>query len=62
MSNAELKTEIKTAKVPQWRIADELGICEMTLIRWMRHELPQEKKMEIRAIIAKLKEGVEIGK
>lgn len=56
MSNTELKQEMRAAGVWQWQIADELGVCEMTLIRWLRHELPEEKKAHIRSIIAKLKE------
>lgn len=57
MSNKELKEEMRALKVPQWKIADMLGVCEMTLIRWFRHDLSDEKKSKIRAIIAELKEG-----
>ena len=56
MGNTALKQEMREAKVRQWQIADELGVCEMTLVRWLRHELPEEKKAYIRSIIAKLKE------
>ena len=57
MGNTALKQEMREAKVRQWQIADELGVCEMTLVRWLRHELPPDKKAHIRSIIAKLKEG-----
>ena len=56
MSNTALKQEMRAAKVRQWQIADELGVCEMTLVRLLRRDLPEEKKAHIRSIIAKLKE------
>jgi lambda repressor-like predicted transcriptional regulator len=54
MANADVKQEAKRAGITLWRIADELGICDMTLSRRLRHELPDAEKQKIREIIARL--------
>ncbi len=57
MNSKELKQEIRASKVPQWKIADRLGVCEMTLIRWLRHEIGNDLTAKIRSIIKELKAG-----
>lgn len=42
--NQEIINKAKQKGVPQWRIAEEMGISEMTLLRWLRHPLSEEKK------------------
>ncbi|MCQ2408221.1 MAG: hypothetical protein MJ065_06800 [Oscillospiraceae bacterium] len=37
-----------------WEIAMQLGISEPTITRWMRVELPEDKRREIRQIIDKI--------
>lgn len=51
--------EIRRAKgsVPNWVIAERLGIHENSLYRILRQELPKEKKEEILKIIEELKQG-----
>lgn len=56
-ANLDIRQEAKNAKLPLWRIAAELGINEVTLIRRLRFELSDKDKQEIRGIIAKLKDG-----
>lgn len=58
VANKEIRTEAKQAKIPLWAIADKLGICEVTLIRWLRKELSTEKKERIRGIIEQLRKEV----
>ena len=53
-ANQDLRQEAKEAGVTLWRIADEIGCSEPTLIRNWRHELPNEAKTNIRTIIARL--------
>lgn len=50
--------EIRRAKgsVPNWLIAEKLGIHENSLYRILRQELPKEKKEEILKIIEALKQ------
>lgn len=57
MTNLDIRMAAKSAGVTQWQIADELGVCEMTVSRWYRYELPQEKKKQILAAIEKIKEA-----
>ena len=44
IENQELINKAKSKGIPQWRIAEELGVSEMTLVRWLRHPLESEKK------------------
>lgn len=50
--------EIRSAKgsVPNWIIAEKLGIHENSFYRLLRQELPKEKKEEILKIINELKQ------
>ena len=54
MANNEIRTFAKEKGVFLWRVADSLGVCDMTLTRKLRHELSQEEKEKIRAIINEL--------
>ena len=53
--NSDIKQTMKTNFVPQWKVADRLGISEMTLIRWLRKEVPEEKRLQIMQAIEQLK-------
>lgn len=56
--NDELRKVMKGNKVPQWRVAEELGIAESTFVVKMRHELPEELKARAFEAVEKLsKEG-----
>lgn len=55
--NQDIRNEIKKAGLYFWQIADKLKICDTRFSVHLRHELSPEKKAEIRAIIAELKEG-----
>ena len=54
MSNQDIRQRAKDAGVALWRIADELSVCEMTLTRRMRREMPTTEKENIFAIIDRL--------
>ena len=45
--NEAIKLKARGAGVPLWKIAEALSISEPTLTRWLRHELPEEKKQKI---------------
>lgn len=46
--------ERKTAKnLPFWRIADEMNMCEATLQRRLRHQLPADQEAEVLEAIEK---------
>ncbi|WP_281077649.1 hypothetical protein [Catenibacterium sp. co_0103] len=44
MKNLDIREALKNANMRHWVLADELGIDETTLSRWLRHELPKDKK------------------
>lgn len=54
--NADLK-KLKGG-VPNWAIAEKLGISEMTLYRWFRQELTPERKLQILEAINSIKKEI----
>ena len=54
MKNADIRSEIKTAGLYLWQIADGLDINDGNFSRKLRHELSDEEKARIRTIIAEL--------
>lgn len=54
MKNLDIRTKLKEANIKQWELADQLGIAEMTLVRKLRYELPEEEKQKIFSIIEEL--------
>lgn len=56
MSNEDLRKEFKIANVRQWEVADAIGISEITMVKWLRKELDDERKAMVRKGIAVVKE------
>ncbi len=56
MCKTDIRTAAKTRGVFLYAIADKLGISEPTMTRLMRRELPEEKKIQLKAIIAEIAE------
>lgn len=54
MCNTDIRTAAKNSGVFLYAIADKLGISEPTMTRLMRRELPEEKKIQLKAIIAEI--------
>ena len=48
MSNQDLRNEMRIANVRQWEVADAIGVSEMTMVKWLRKELDEEKKARVR--------------
>ena len=57
IKNIDIRSEIKTAGLKLWEIADELGITDSYFSRKLRHELPESDKKRIRDIIKRLEEN-----
>lgn len=55
MSNSELRAELKTARIPYWKIAEKLGVHENTVVRRMRTELSEADRKAFYAAIAEIK-------
>ncbi len=58
MQNERIRREAKAAGVFLWEIAQEIGISEPTLTRWLRAPLPAEKATAIREAIKKREKAV----
>ena len=56
MTNKEIRRAARIADVPMWKVALEMGISEPTIFRWLRTELPEDKKAAMLAAIDKLSE------
>lgn len=61
MTNKELKQKIKDNGLTQWQVALEVGITEMSLIRWLREPERKERVERITAAIDRLKEAANNG-
>lgn len=59
MKNKDLRQEFRIANVRQWEVADAMGKSEMTLVKWLRRELSEDKKALVREAITKVKESRE---
>lgn len=55
--NQNIKDNIKAANLFQYNVANEIGIAETTLVRWLRYELSKDKEDKIIKAINKLKGG-----
>ena len=47
MRNEQIRTVMHRSGVKQWEVAEQLGISEFTYSRWLRSELPDDKKVQI---------------
>ncbi|MCM1166048.1 MAG: hypothetical protein NC299_10685 [Lachnospiraceae bacterium] len=54
MCNIDIRTAAKESGVFLYAVAERLGISEPTMTRLLRHELPAEKKSQIKSIINEL--------
>lgn len=54
MCNKDLRDEMRSANVRQWEVAEAIGISEMTMVKWLRRELSDSKKVLIREGISKV--------
>jgi hypothetical protein len=53
--NVEIRQKIKDAGLPFWFVADRLGIADTTFSKWLRKELPEDKKATILQVIEEAK-------
>ena len=56
-ANQDLRHEMKQNGIHMWVLANKYNVCEMTVSRWFRLEMPDERKVEIRRVIAEIKGG-----
>ncbi len=56
--NEQVRRAARSAGVPLWRIAADIGVSEPTLTRWMRFPLPADKEQRVMAAISRLAQEV----
>lgn len=49
--NIDLRAAMLVADVRHYEVAEKIGIADESFSRWMRHEMPPEKKKQILEII-----------
>lgn len=54
MCNKDLRDEMRIANVRQGEVAEAIGISEMTMVKWLRRELDDNKKVLIREGISRV--------
>ena len=57
MSNKEIRNAAGGHGLKLWQVAEALGMNESAFSRKLRHELPQEEKEKILAVIDDLAKG-----
>lgn len=53
-ANTDIKTLLKRNGLFYWQVAEQIGVAESTLLRWMRIELDAERKDQIASAVAEL--------
>lgn len=56
LANQDIRTEMHKSRLHVYEIAEALGIHEKSIPRMLRKELSDEKKAEIRKVIAELRD------
>ena len=57
-ANETVRIAARTANVPLWQVAAELGISEPTMTRWLRFPLTPDKEAAMLEAIKKLEREV----
>jgi hypothetical protein len=56
MTNKDIRVTIAASGFPKWKIAQVIGIADTTFSKWLRRELPSERKALITAAVQQLME------
>lgn len=56
MENICIRKALKQTGVNHWEIAEALGISEATMCRWLRRELPADKREHMLKTIERIAE------
>lgn len=55
MKNMDIRDLIIKRRLKHYEVANALGINECTFSKWLRTELPEEKKEHIKKVIMEIK-------
>ncbi len=50
-NNVMVRNALKNANMCQWQLAELVGVTEVTITRWFRHELPEDEQKRLCEII-----------
>ena len=53
-ANQDIRTRLKAATIPIWKLADEISVSEATLVRWLRTELSGDRKVSVESALSRL--------
>lgn len=56
-ANSEIRETLKQNQIPFWRLGEELGVSEQTVLRWMRTPLCEWKLEAINKAVCRICEG-----
>lgn len=59
MENQRVKQAARSAGIPYWKIGEKLGVCEQTIVRWLRVPLTSEKERKIMEAIDEIRKEAE---
>lgn len=55
-ANADIRKEIESSGVKKWEIAAKLGVHHSTFSVWLRQEMSDEQKAQVRTAIKEVSE------
>lgn len=58
-ANPKIREMLREKKIPYWRLGEELGVSEQTVLRWMRTPLCDWKLDAINKAISRICSGGE---
>lgn len=62
MENNEIvKKLIRDRGLKQWKVAEQAGVSEQTLVRWLRTRMSSERELRVVNAVAALSGGAEHG-
>lgn len=59
-ANESIRNKLREYHIPLWELAYELHYSESTVCKWLRTELPDDKKEEIVQVIEKIHKKEEL--
>ena len=54
MANAEIREILRKKRIRHYEVAEQLGVSEYSFCKWLRSELPPDKREEVLEAIKKI--------
>ena len=59
MANADIREILRKKRIRHYEVADQLGISEYTFCKWLRTELPPDKREEVLKAIKQIENEIQ---